>query len=86
MPEFRREVQHPSALNLLDFSFLGAAFASSKCSGGGEEGKIRSFLGEPEGPKTLHFASESTLAKTVLLYVNQLAHADVKAAARIAFS
>jgi hypothetical protein len=33
VPEFRREVQHPSALNLLDFAFLGAAFASSKCSG-----------------------------------------------------
>jgi hypothetical protein len=28
--------------------------------GGGEEGKIRSFLGEPERPKVLHLASEST--------------------------
>jgi len=27
---------------------------------GDEEGKIRSFLGEPERPKVLHFASEST--------------------------
>ena len=60
-PEFRREVQHPSALNLLDFPFLGAAFASRNAAeGGGEEGKIRSFLGEPERPKVLHFASKST--------------------------
>jgi hypothetical protein len=27
---------------------------------GGEEGKIRSFLGEPQRPKVLHFAPEST--------------------------
>jgi hypothetical protein len=32
-PEFRRQVQHPSALSLLDFPFPGAAFASSKCRG-----------------------------------------------------
>ena len=38
-PEFRREVQHPSALNLLDFPFLGAAFASSKCSGRRRRGR-----------------------------------------------
>jgi signal transduction histidine kinase len=56
MPEFRREVQHPSALNLLDFPFLGAAFASRNAvEGGGEERKIRSFLGEPE-------RSESTMS------------------------
>jgi hypothetical protein len=48
-------------LNLLDFPFLGAAFASRNAAeGGGEERKIRSFLGEPERPKVLHFASEST--------------------------
>jgi hypothetical protein len=29
---------------------------------GDEEGKIRSFLGEPERPKVLHFASESTVS------------------------
>ena len=60
-PEFRREVQRPSALSLLDFPFLGAAFASRNAAeGGGERRKIRSFLGEPERPKVLHFASEST--------------------------
>ena len=60
-PEFRREVQHPSALSLLDFSFPRSPFASRNAvEGGGEEGKIRSFLGEPERPKVLHFASEST--------------------------
>ena len=32
-PEFRREVQCLSALNLLDFPFPGAAFASPKSSG-----------------------------------------------------
>ena len=32
-PEFRREVQRLSALNLLDFPFPGAAFASPKSSG-----------------------------------------------------
>jgi hypothetical protein len=30
-PEFRREVQHPSALSLLDFPFLGAAFGFREC-------------------------------------------------------
>src|ERR1700690_1329305 len=39
LPEFRREVQHPSALNLLDFPFLRAAFASSKCSGRRRRGR-----------------------------------------------
>src|SRR4030081_1602280 len=39
MPEFWREVQHPSALSLLDFPFLGAAFASSKCSGRRRRGR-----------------------------------------------
>ena len=63
LPEFRREVQRPSALSLLDFPFLGAAFASRNAAeGGGERRKIRSFLGEPERPMVLHFASESTLA------------------------
>ena len=33
LPEFRREVQCLSALNLLDFPFPGAAFASPKSSG-----------------------------------------------------
>jgi len=61
IPEFRREVQHSSALSLLDFPFPGAAFASRNAAEGGGEGrKIRSFLGEPERPKVLHFASEST--------------------------
>jgi len=61
-PEFRREVQHSSALSLLDFPFPGAAFASRNAAEGGGEGrKIRSFLGEPERPKVLHFASESTM-------------------------
>ena len=32
-PEFRREVQRLSALNLLDFPFPGAAFAFPKSSG-----------------------------------------------------
>ena len=38
-PEFWREVQHPSALSLLDFPFLGAAFASSKYSGRRRRGR-----------------------------------------------
>ena len=33
--------------------------------GGGEGRKIRSFLGEPERPKVLHFASESTEAAKI---------------------
>jgi hypothetical protein len=33
LPEFRREVQRLSALNLLDFPLPGAAFASPKSSG-----------------------------------------------------
>jgi hypothetical protein len=50
-PEFRREVQHPSALNLLVFPFLGAAFASRNAEEGSGEGrKNRSFLGGPERP------------------------------------
>ena len=44
-PKSRREV--PSALNLLDFAFVGAAFRIF----GGEGGKIRSFLGEPDAPR-----------------------------------
>jgi hypothetical protein len=43
-PEFRREVQHLSALSLLDFPFLGAAFASSKCSGRRRRGRGKSDL------------------------------------------
>jgi hypothetical protein len=42
----------PGGLSLLDFPFLGAAFAAE---GGGEGKKIRCFLGEPERPKVLHF-------------------------------
>ena len=68
IPEFRREVQHPSALSLLDFSFLGAAFASRNAAeGGGEEGKSE-LVGEPERPKVLHFALESTLRSVMSLY------------------
>jgi hypothetical protein len=60
-PEFRRRVQHPSPLSLLDFPFLGAAFASRNAAEGGGKGrKIRFFLGGPERPKVSHFASEST--------------------------
>jgi hypothetical protein len=60
-PEFQREVQHRSALSLLDFPFLGGAFASRNAAEGGGEGReIRTFLGEPEHPKVLHFTSEST--------------------------
>jgi hypothetical protein len=43
-PEFRREVRHLSALSLLDFPFLGAAFASSKCSGRRRRGRGKSDL------------------------------------------
>ncbi len=32
-PEFRREVQHPSTLSLLDFSFPRSRLRISKCSG-----------------------------------------------------
>src|SRR3984893_19518598 len=39
LPEFWREVQHLSALSLLDFPFLGAAFASSKYSGRRRRGR-----------------------------------------------
>jgi hypothetical protein len=47
-------------LSLLDFPFLGAAFASQNAAEGGDEGgKIQSFLGEPERSKVLYFASES---------------------------
>ena len=64
-------MQRPSALSLLDFPFLGAAFASRNAAEGGGEGrKIRSFLGEPERPKVLHFASESTRAALGVLEVN----------------
>jgi hypothetical protein len=37
-------VQHLSALSLLDFPFLGAAFASSKCSGRRRRGRGKSDL------------------------------------------
>ena len=51
-PEFRREVQHPSALSLLDFPFLGAAFASRNAAeGGGEEGKSELSLVSPSVPR-----------------------------------
>ena len=60
-PEFRREVQHPSALSATGFSFPRSRLRISKCSGRRRRGReIRTFLGEPERPKVLHFASEST--------------------------
>jgi hypothetical protein len=62
--EFRRQVQHPSALSHSIFlSPEPPSHLRNAGEGGGEEGKIRSFLGEPERPKVLqHFASECTLA------------------------
>ena len=38
-PEFRREVQHPSTLSLLDFSFPRSRLRISKCSGRWRKGK-----------------------------------------------
>ena len=58
MPEYRRQVQLRSALSLLDFSFPRSRLRISKFSGRRRRRrKIRSFLGEPERPKVLHFAS-----------------------------
>src|ERR1019366_7237962 len=44
--------------------------------GGGEEGKIRSFLGKPELPKVLHFASESTPSSDALSLHSRRAHGE----------
>ena len=60
-PEFRREVQCLSALNLLDFPFPGAAFSIPEIQrkAAKEEGKYsRPFPGEPRALVALHFAVE----------------------------
>jgi IS30 family transposase len=74
LPEFRREVQCLSALNLLDFPFPGAAFASPKSSGRRRRRKENlAFPGEPE--HSLHCTSRRNpprarfLSQWALLFV-----------------
>ena len=60
--EFCREVQHPSALNSTRFFLSSEPPSHLKTQGKAVErkGKIRTFLGEPERSKVLHFAAKST--------------------------